>query len=200
MAKDKTTTTERTEGERWVEYVPLGTVKGAANNPKLHADSELDASIGRFGYVEPMVQDDRTGVLVAGHGRLQALIRAVAAGEGAPEGVKVDEDGQWLVPVLRGWASTSDAEAEAYLVGSNELTMMGGWDQDALTATLARIAEETSNLAGTGFDEAQLQGLLARDMGETFIPADTTAADDSGVHRTGRAPVRQHSTKYSISA
>ncbi|MEU8356488.1 hypothetical protein AB0C27_10810 [Nonomuraea sp. NPDC048882] len=39
-----------------------------------------------------------------------------------PEGVKIGDDGVWLVPILRGWTSRSDAEAEAYLVAANRLT------------------------------------------------------------------------------
>jgi ParB-like chromosome segregation protein Spo0J len=59
--------------------------------------------MARYGVVEPPVLDERTGRLVAGHGRLEAFAEARAVGLDAPEGVRVNAKGEWLVPVIRGW-------------------------------------------------------------------------------------------------
>ena len=56
-----------------IEYVPLDQLKKAPRNPKAHSD-DIKTSIGRFGYVEPIVVDERTGCIVAGHGRREALL------------------------------------------------------------------------------------------------------------------------------
>ena len=61
--------------------------------------------MGRFGYVAPMILDERTGRLVAGHCRLESLKRAKSAGKAPPKRVRV-ENGDWLVPVVRGVAFT----------------------------------------------------------------------------------------------
>jgi ParB-like chromosome segregation protein Spo0J len=57
-----------TDARRRLELVPLSAITGADKNPKRHASEQLGTSIDRFGYVEPVVIDERTGRLVAGHG------------------------------------------------------------------------------------------------------------------------------------
>lgn len=78
-------------------------------------------------------------------------------------GSRVDPaTGEWLLPVARGWASTSDAEAEAYLVAANSLTMFGGWDDAELARILADLADEDPGLALlTGFDDGDIHRLAA---------------------------------------
>jgi len=144
--------------ERKLELMSLASITGADRNPKRHASTELGKSIGRFGYVEPVVLDERTGRLVAGHGRVEALrVERHKAGK-PPEGV-VEKDGEWFLPVLRGWSSRSDAEASAYLVASNRLTELGGWDEAELGALLKELSEQQA-LEGVGFDEEQLREAL----------------------------------------
>lgn len=148
------------QGERRIEYVPVVDLVPAARNPKLHDEANIDRSLGRFGYTEPVVIDERTERLVAGHGRVQALIRLKEQGKKPPEGVRED-GGQWLVPVVRGWASRSDDDAEAYLLASNQLTIAGGWDNGPLAQMLMELAErDPLNLQGIGFDDKQLAKLL----------------------------------------
>jgi site-specific DNA-methyltransferase (adenine-specific) len=108
--------------------------------------------MARYGVVEPPVLDERTGRLVAGHGRLEAFAEARAVGLDAPEGVRVNAKGEWLVPVIRGWSSRNDAEAEAYLVTSNELTITPGWDEAGLAEMLAEMDRELADIAGFDFD------------------------------------------------
>ncbi len=42
-------------------------------NSKDHDVGEISKSVSRFGFVEPLIIDERTGKLVAGHGRLKTL-------------------------------------------------------------------------------------------------------------------------------
>lgn len=146
---------------RRLELMPLAAVTGAEKNPKKHAHEDIQKSIGRFGYVEPVVLDERTQRLVAGHGRVQALRAAKVKGEQPPQGVEVNDRGEWLVPVLRGWASRSDTEAQAYLVASNNLTTKGGWENAGL-AELLREFEVQAALDGTGFGTADIDALLSK--------------------------------------
>ena len=142
---------------RRVEYIALSKLEGATSNPKLHADNEIKASMERFGFVETPVIDERTGRLVAGHGRRDALRSLKATGRGAPTGVRVEHD-DWYIPVERGWSSKDDAEADAYLVSSNRTTELGGWDEAALATMLSDVR---------GWDEAALATMLSdvRDTG-----------------------------------
>lgn len=154
----KTHHQENTMENRRLELMPLRDITGAENNPKKHANEDIGKSIGRFGYVEPVVLDERTQRLVAGHGRVQALRVARKKGDAPPQGVEL-RDGEWFVPVLRGWASRSDAEASAYLVASNNLTTKGGWENAGLAELLQSLAQQQA-LDGTGFDEDAIDGLL----------------------------------------
>src|SRR5689334_9807248 len=80
-----------------VEYLPLSSLKPATRNPKRHEIETLLASMNRWGYVGLMILDERTGRLVAGHGRLEALKRAKEAGQKPPDRIRV-VGGEWYVP------------------------------------------------------------------------------------------------------
>jgi len=140
---------------RRTEYMPLAEVMRAPRNPKKHDAPLIAGSMARFGVVELPAIDERTGRLVAGHGRLDDWTARRAAGETPPDGIDTDPDtGDWLVPVTRGWASRSDADAEAYLVVSNQTTIAGGWEDENLAMLLADIRDADADLlALTGFDQ-----------------------------------------------
>lgn len=141
-----------------IEYLPLSQLIRAPRNPKQHDLGALSGSYARFGYVAPVIVDERTGKLVAGHGRLDALQQAKAAGRAPPARVKV-EAGEWLIPVVRGVAFASDVDAESYLVADNRLTELGGWDDGQLAQVLADLAAQDA-LSGVGFDGDDLDALL----------------------------------------
>lgn len=147
---------------RTLAYMRLDELPGDARNPKDHDLEGLRASMQRFGFVEPIVLDERTGKLVSGHGRVEELQLAHAAGLDAPEGVEVDEAGVWSAPVLRGWASKDDAEAGAYIVAANRLTETGGWHSDPLAALLDEIAATGAGLDGTGYSREDFDDLLTQ--------------------------------------
>ena len=144
-----------------VEYLPLSGLKPAIRNPKSHEVETVLASMGRFGYVAPMILDERTKRLVAGHGRLESLNRAKRAGQRPADRIRV-EDNEWLVPVVRGVAFTDDREAEAYLLADNQTTILGGWNDDELKAIIASLGSQDA-LAGTGFEELFAESELEQD-------------------------------------
>lgn len=148
---------------RWLELVALADLlaRPAPRNPKNHDEAGIRASVTRHGFVEAPTIDERTGRLVAGHGRLGDLAARKAAGEEPPEGIDVDEGGEWLVPTQRGWASRSDRDAEAYVVAANKLTESGGWDDELLAQMLGDYREDVGWLAGTGYSETEVVSFLA---------------------------------------
>lgn len=139
---------------RRTDYLPLDSLREDPANPKEHDTLLMNASVGRFGFIEPMVLDERTGYLISGHGRRGTLIRIRDGGEAPPEGVELAEDGSWLVPVVRGWASNSDTEALAALAALNRIGERGGWDDADLLTLLDEIAEAEDGLVGVGFSES----------------------------------------------
>ena len=109
--------TRRTKhsGQLRVEYLSLSSLKPARRNPKRHHVETVQASMGRFGYVSPLILDERTGRLVAGHGRLKSLQKAKAEGMEPPDRIRV-QNGEWLVPVVRGIAFADDREAQGVVL------------------------------------------------------------------------------------
>lgn len=148
----------RRKGSRWIEYRRLEDVVGADRNPKRHVD--LNPSFERFAFTEAVLVDERTGKLVAGHGRTAALRARRDRGEGPPEGILLADDGSWLVPVTRGWSSADADEAEAYLVASNRLVEAGGMDLEEMVAVLSDLAGGPG-LEGVGYDERDLSSLIS---------------------------------------
>lgn len=141
---------------RVIEYLPLSGLRGNPANPKAHALDVVEGSIGRFGVIEPVVRDERTGMLVSGHGRTETLQSMEERGDTPPDGVQVDAAGAWLVPVVTGWSSRSDAEAGAALIALNRAGEIGGWVDDALLDLLDDLGEE---LTGVGFDAGEIASL-----------------------------------------
>lgn len=143
-----------------IEYLPLSELQRHPKNPKAHDLGALHTSVNRFGYVTPVLIDERTGYLVAGHGRLDALAQLKAQGKQPPARI-VARNGDWLVPVVRGVEFASDAAVEAYLVADNRLTELGGWDEPELVALLQDLAaEDEALLEATGYDGDDLQAMI----------------------------------------
>lgn len=134
-----------------IEYLPLSSLKPAKRNPKKHVIDTVLESMLRFGYVSPMILDERTGRLVVGHGRLDSLKKAKAKGQEPPERIRV-KDGEWLVPVVRGVTFRDDSEAEAYLLADNQTTILDGWDDEELKEIIDSLGAVEA-LAGTGFED-----------------------------------------------
>lgn len=145
---------------RRVEYLPLSSLTADPRNPKAHDLEVIDQSIGRFGVLDPIVRDERTGYIISGHGRHKTFTAMRERGEAAPEGVQVDpESGDWLVPVVVGWASRTDAEAGAALIALNRTTELGGWVDDALLDLLDDLAETEGGFEGVGFTDEDREAL-----------------------------------------
>jgi hypothetical protein len=178
--------------ERRIAYMPIAEIEPAARNPKQHASDAIAASVDRFGLAELPLLDERTGRLVAGHGRLADLINRRRDGEDPPAGVKLGPGGagDWLVPVIRGWASASDEDAEAYLVTSNHLTVLGGWDDDGLADLLTDLRDaDAALLEVTGFTDDDLAAMLAEPEREELPPAGPGDSRD----RSTKAPTEPRS-------
>lgn len=180
---------------RRTEYIPLDHLQADEANPKDHDLAVIDASIGRFGMIDQIVRDDRTGKIISGHGRHATLISMRNRGETPPEGVRVDAGGHWLVPVIVGWASRTDSEARAALIALNRTTELGGWVDDELLSLLDGLsAEGEHGLDGVGFDDESIEALRVRLDAEALVDKFTQRQgdyepDDDGAHDVGTVTV-----------
>jgi hypothetical protein len=147
-------------GSLKIEYLKLEEIRGWSRNPKDHDLGEIHKAINRFGFVNPLLLDERTGRLVAGHGRVEVLRQMKAAGQSPPERI-IEDGGSWLVPVARGVQFNSDVEAEGYLIADNRLTEIGGWKKDELVTVLSDLAAFGSEaLDGIGYSGDDLDAMI----------------------------------------
>jgi hypothetical protein len=159
MTADATPAAESAPSKRRLVAMPLSELVSAERNPQGHDIAGLSRVIGKFGFVSTPIVDERTGRLVAGHGRAESLRKQKDQHpDSPPEGIDLRPDGEWLVPVLRGWSSRSDEEAEAYLLADNRLTEKGGQDEHLLAEMLADAAD-SQLLEFTGYDPEDLDEL-----------------------------------------
>lgn len=149
-----------------IRRVPVSRLNPAAYNPRRDlrpgdsAYRKLSRSLDRFGCVEPVVWNERTGNVVGGHQRLKVLI---AAGE-----TELD------VSVV----NLSETDEKALNIALNKIE--GEWDPAALNELL----EELSAASGidetlTGFDRGELDSLLADLEARTPEPAEVEPYVDS---------------------
>jgi DNA modification methylase len=129
-----------------IEHWALDRLRPYARNPRTHSDgqvAQIAASIVEFGWTNPvLVSGD--GTVIAGHGRLDAARRL----------------GLGSVPVLV-LDHLSEAQRRAYLIADNKLALNAGWNEELLAAELHSLNGDGFDLALTGFDEAELNRLLA---------------------------------------
>ncbi|MEI8166050.1 MAG: DNA adenine methylase [Chloroflexales bacterium] len=154
-----------------LRYVPLGTLLRWDRNHKRHDLGALAASIARHGFRDPPAYDAALnggeGGVVEGNGRGEVLTLMQAQGQPVPRGI-IAEGADWLVPVLFGLDSASQAAAESYAVDHNNLTMSGAdftdldmaklWEPEGYAALLADLA--TQGMPPITIDETALDALL----------------------------------------
>ncbi|MFN3628585.1 MAG: site-specific DNA-methyltransferase [Casimicrobiaceae bacterium] len=129
-----------------VEYRPVQTLIPYARNPRTHADSQIAkiaASIVEFGFTNPILVDGDNGI-IAGHGRLAAARRL----------------GLEQVPVIE-LAHLTPAQKRALVLADNRLALDAGWDEALLAPELAELSDAGYDLTLTGFEEAEIDALLA---------------------------------------
>lgn len=158
-------------------YKPLDSLVEAERNPKEHDLESIRASIRRWGFILPLVENASTGRLVAGHGRREALLGMYEAREPAPARIRVI-NGRWHVPVITGVHFASEAEAEAYLVADNKLVETGGWKSDELREMLRGQLE--TGVPVIGWSTADLQQLLVSAAGPGDAPQAPEPLPDAG--------------------
>src|SRR5512145_500267 len=113
-----------------VTYRPIRDLIPYAKNARTHDDghvAQIAASIGAFGWTNPILVDGDNGV-IAGHGRLLAARKL----------------GMATVPVIE-LAGLSETKKRAYILADNKIALNAGWDTEML-------ALEIGDLGELGFD------------------------------------------------
>jgi DNA modification methylase len=128
-----------------------------ARNSRTHSDEQIAqimASIKEFGFTNPILIDE-DGQIIAGHGRTIAAQRLQMK----------------TVPCIR-LSHLTPAQKKAYVIADNKLALNAGWDDELLKIELSELREEDFDLSLTGFDDDELNKLLAEAVTEGLVDED----------------------------
>jgi DNA modification methylase len=131
---------------RHIEVWPTERLRAYDRNARRHSPeqvAQIAASILEFGFLNPILVDSSTGIIVAGHGRLLAA-RKLGLAE---------------VPVVV-LDHLSETQRRAYVLADNRLALSAGWDEALLAEELRGLEAEGMDLAVAGFSDAELEAIL----------------------------------------
>lgn len=131
----------------YTDIVPVSEVRPNPDNPNRHPDKQIELLghvISNQGWRAPITVSLRSGLVVRGHGRLEAAKRR----------------GFSRVPIDRQHYDSSAAEM-ADLLADNQLPELSSMDKDKLSANLMKLEKLDIDMKLTGFDKAEIKKLMA---------------------------------------
>lgn len=131
------------------EQVSVDKLVPYARNSRTHSKEQilqLRSSLREFGFVNPCIVDKDLNI-IAGHGRIMAA----------------KEEGITEVPCVF-VEHLTEAQKRAYIIADNKLALNAGWDNELLSVELAELQGADFDLSLLGFDDKELDKLLADDI------------------------------------
>jgi DNA modification methylase len=145
-----------------IDYRPIDSLIPHVRNARTHSAEQIAsiaASIREFGFNNPILVDGQRGV-IAGHGRILAARKLEMA----------------QVPVIE-LAHLTETQKRAFILAENKLAERAGWDDELLSLELADLEAAGFDLELTGFDEGEIESLLAK-ADDAVAACDDEAAED----------------------
>lgn len=137
---------KNTQPAEQVEVRSLAAITPYPQNTRTHSDAQIDLLaqlLLRYGVDQPIVVDE-AGVILKGHGRRLAAIKA---------GFDT-----FPVVVQRG---LSDDDKRALRIADNQVALLAGWDAELMQLELGELQLHGFDLALLGFGDAELASFLA---------------------------------------
>jgi len=128
-----------------IEEVAISKLVPAPHNPRRHPDNaikQLIRSIEKFGFTNPILAQEKTHMVIAGHARLKA-----AKGLGFE-----------TVPVI--YLSLDDIKVKAYTLADNKLAEGSEWEFSILADLLLELDGIGVDLDVTGFDADEIDDMM----------------------------------------
>ncbi|MGJ4927485.1 site-specific DNA-methyltransferase [Bradyrhizobium sp. HKCCYLRH3095] len=153
-----------------VELWAIDRLSANPRNARIHGEEQIEqlrASLREFGWTMPVLVREN-GMLIAGHGRLEA-----ARLEGLTEVPTI---------VARGW---SDAQCQAYAIADNRLTEASEWSDELLRLELGDLRAAGFDLTLTGFGQAEIDDLLQIDANLDGDPDEVPEPPNDPISRPG---------------
>ena len=156
------------------EVMKLADINPAPYNPRVElqpGDTQYEAlknSVGRFGLVEPLVVNRRTGNLISGHQRLN-ILKAQGAEEAEVVVVDLDEETE-----------------KAANIAMNKIE--GEWDYDKLDEIFEDL--DTDDLKFTGFESGEVASMYEKALEEEETPKQGGGGAGEGKEQAEEPPFR----------
>lgn len=147
-----------------IRVIPIDLINAAAYNPRIDLQpgdvkyEKLKRSIEQFGYIDPIIWNERTGNMVGGHQRHKIMVNEQGCTELAVSVVDLDDQQERLLNIALNNVS-------------------GRWNDEALAQLLTELQEDGADISLSGFDAVDLKQML----GDIEIPNfEAGTADDQG--------------------
>lgn len=161
-------------GKRRIVWRKASQLVPYERNSRTHSEAQIAqiaASIREFGWTNPILIDERGGV-IAGHGRLLA----------AQSMHKPGADDKVPCIVLDG---LTEQQKRALVIADNKLALNAGWDDALLASELSGLLADGYDLGITGFGDDELAELLGDERDGLTDPDDVPEAPKEPVTRRG---------------
>ena len=133
-----------------VDWAPTESLRPNPKNARTHPKKQIrqiGESIRKFGFLNPAIVDD-SGMILAGHGRVEAARLEKLA----------------HVPILR-FSHLTEAQKRAYAIADNRIAEQAGWDRQLLSIELGELIDllpvEGLDISLTGFEIPEINLLIA---------------------------------------
>lgn len=128
-----------------VKYIALEEIKPYEKNARTHSEkqvAQIAESIRQFGFTNPILLD-KSGVLIAGHGRLEA---AKLIGMKSVPAITLD--------------NLTDTQVKALRIADNQIALNSGWNDEMLRAELAALKLIDFDIKFVGFSDETISELF----------------------------------------
>jgi len=156
-----------------ISYADIFSFDFLPNNIKSHDDAGIKESIQTFGFVDPILVNQRTNRDISGNGRLKVLRDMFEQNETCPKGIIEKTygathafDNSELPPLTRKWFAPvvlhdlSEEDEEILAIKLNQTNFKGGIDNLKALEVLNRLKEKSEeSFLMTGFDNSALDHL-----------------------------------------
>jgi len=144
-----------------VQHIPTDKLKPWSRNPRLN-DNAVDAvvnSIREFGFNSPILCDPQFEI-IAGHTRWKAALKL----------------GMTSVPVII--LKLTEAQKRAFAIADNKTAEIANWDFPELAKLLEELTGSDVNMGAIGFDDGELEAILAQQQDIDWTAFDVQLQDD----------------------
>lgn len=175
-------------GGHQIELSPVDDLPAYAKNARKHPPEQIEklaALIERLGYPGSQAVGFDSTSLLFGHARTSAVRLIYSRGGSIVWAGSKAPIAAGMIPSVR-IEGLSAEERRALILADNRVGLDAGWDEDLVRQELEALAAADYDLAATGFDQAELDAILAAEKGAALTdPDDAPALPAKPVSRLG---------------